>query len=97
MDKDKDLLSALMELLEDSPAGDTPTEDPPQIPFDPAMILKISSLMEEMTRETDDTRLLYALRPFLRPERRQKVDTAAGICRLMRMLPQLMEEEHESS
>ena len=90
-----ELLGTLLSFLD----GEEDTEEPKQTPSampDPSVLLKMASVMGELTQETDDTRLLYALQPFLRPDRRAKVDEAANLCRLMRLLPKLMEDDRET-
>ena len=48
-------------------------------------------LLGQLRAEDETTRLLDAIRPFLSEERRQKLDKAKKLIRLMRMLPMLRE------
>ena len=61
--------------------------------IDPAMIQKILPLVGELTgNDGNDERmaLLYALRPFLRPERRDKVEKAARTAKLIHVGKKLL-------
>ena len=61
--------------------------------LDPNMISRLLPLVGELTSENgNDERwqLLYALRPFLKPERRDKVERAARTARLIRVGKKLL-------
>ncbi len=53
--------------------------------IDPKMIERMLPLLGELNSSSSDERmqLLYALRPFLRPERRDKVERAAKAAKLI--------------
>ncbi len=53
------------------------------------MITKIGPLLANFRQEDDNTRFLRALRPLLGEERQKKLDEAAKILQMMRMLPLL--------
>ncbi len=53
------------------------------------MAAKLAPMLSQLNREDDSTRLLMALRPLLREERRRKIDEAVKILQLMRLLPML--------
>lgn len=75
----------LGDLTQPSPA---PSPSPPTDGgFDPGMLAKLMPLMGELTGGEADERvqLLYALRPFLRPERQEKVDRAVQAAKLLRV------------
>ena len=59
--------------------------------IDPAQIGKIMSVMSKLKTNRDDerTRLLLALKPHLSPPRREKVDTAVKLLKLIDLLPLL--------
>jgi len=63
-----------------------------QLP-DPALLLKLTQLFSLLSSgETDPrTNLLLALRPLVHPEKQQRIDTAARMLQLVRILPQLRE------
>ena len=52
--------------------------------FDGKTLSHFLPLLQELSSSRSDerTQLLYALKPFLRPERREKVDTALRLARL---------------
>lgn len=53
--------------------------------IDPALITKLLPLLGELNQTDSDERLqlLYALRPFLKPERQDKVERAVKAARLI--------------
>lgn len=52
-------------------------------------VMKFAPLLRSVNQEDDSTRLLKALKPFLRDERKKKVDEAIKLLGLMKMLPLL--------
>lgn len=66
--------------------------------IDPAMIQRILPLVGELTGGGNDERmqLLYALRPFLKPERRDKVEKAAKTAKLIHIGKKLLSGMGES-
>ena len=59
--------------------------------IDPAMIQRLLPLVGELTDGSDERmQLLYALRPFLKPERRDKVERAARTAKLIRVGKKLL-------
>ena len=80
-----------------------PAPSPPAAPPQPAALpglagvspdmmnamLRLAPLMNDLQREDDTTRLLQALRPLLSEARRQRVDRAIQMVRMLRILPQL--------
>ena len=52
-------------------------------------ILKIAPLLSSVQQEDDNTRLLYALRPFLKPHRQKRLDESANMMRMFKLLPLL--------
>ncbi|MDR1002852.1 MAG: hypothetical protein LBL82_06260 [Oscillospiraceae bacterium] len=55
------------------------------------MIAKFAPLIGMLGEEDDNTRLLLALRPLMSEEKRRKIDQAAKILRLLKLLPLLSE------
>ncbi len=55
--------------------------------IDPAMLQKLLPVLGQMNRpaSSETAALLYALRPFLKPERRDKVERAAQLARLIHL------------
>lgn len=54
-------------------------------------VMKLAPLLSSMEEETESTRLLSALRPFLGQRRQERLDGSLRILRLMRLLPVLKE------
>ncbi len=61
------------------------------LPFDPMMLLKIGEIWNSAQRQDENTALLLALRPHLKAERREKVDRAVRLLRLMSVFGSLKE------
>lgn len=55
------------------------------------LLMRVAPLLTAANEEDDATRLLAALRPLLGEERRKKLDEAARILKLLRLLPLLRE------
>ncbi|MBR2912945.1 MAG: hypothetical protein IKK51_04470 [Oscillospiraceae bacterium] len=53
------------------------------IPFDPIMLMKLGEMFGSTQKPDDNTALLLALRPHLRSHRRERVDRAVRLLRLM--------------
>ncbi len=83
----------------DSSAADTPPSPPPSPPSsasaaglpDLGTIAKLAPLMGAFSQESDDTRLLQALRPYLHGERADRLDESVKLLRLTRLLPLLQQ------
>ena len=71
------------------PAATSPAAPPPPPPsplggLDPQTIARYLPLLQELTRDTSQTtQLLYALRPFLKDGKQNKVERAARLTRLI--------------
>ena len=61
--------------------GDEPATEEKAPDFDPGLLKKISGLMDG-GRNSKDTKLLEAMRPYLSEKRRSKMDRAMKIARL---------------
>lgn len=77
----------------ETPQQSAPPDELPQI--DPALLLKLTKLFALLNRSEPDPRadLLRALRPLVSEPRRERIDTAARMLQLLRLLPQLRELE----
>lgn len=53
------------------------------LPFDPMLLMKLGELWQSSQKQDENTALLLALRPHLRSERREKVDRAVRLLRLL--------------
>ena len=78
-------LSSLLPLLGSLGGGNLPSEKSEEA----AMLQKLLPLLGSMNRETEDTRLLRALRPYLHGEREQRLDQAIQMMRIAQLLPLL--------
>ena len=78
-------LSSLLPLLGSLGGGNLPSEKSEEA----AMLRKLLPLLGSMNRETEDTRLLRALRPYLHGEREQRLDQAIQMMRIAQLLPLL--------
>ncbi len=80
---------------------------PPPAPVLPALsgvspdmvnaMVQLAPMMNSLQQEDDTTRLLQALRPLLSEARRQRVDRAIQMVRMLRLLPMLQESGMFSS
>lgn len=59
--------------------------------IDMDMIMKIGALMGEMNKSDKNTALLEALRPHLRDENQEKINTAIKLIKLMSLWPIIQE------
>ncbi len=76
------------------PAEDAPCENTDNgggLPFDPMLLMKLGELWQNSQKQDENTALLLALRPHLRSERREKVDRAVRLLRLMTVWKTLRE------
>ena len=49
---------------------------------DPSLMLKLLPLVQDLGQDSDARRLVYALRPYLKPERQDKVERALQLAKL---------------
>lgn len=54
-----------------------------------SIISKISPLLSDISKEDDTTRLLKSLRPFLSENRKQKLDEASKLLKMMKLFSQI--------
>ena len=92
MEKIQSMMSALGGAL---PQEDTPPPPPTPPPsaggLDMAALSKVLPLLGQMNQESEDTRLLAALRPYLHGQRAQRLEESLRLLRLMKLLPLLQE------
>ena len=80
------------------PAATSPAAPPPPPPsplggLDPQTIARYLPLLQELTRDTSQTtQLLYALRPFLKDGKQDKVERAARLARLITIGKRFLKE-----
>ena len=85
-----DLSGLLAGLGSGQPAQPPPSQDG-GFSLNPADLIKIQQLMQQMNTETPNPALLKSLRPLLKEERRHKVDEAIRIMHLLSLLPVLQQ------
>lgn len=88
MSEESDLLATISSLLSSSEE----TEEKPEAiqntqesPFDLEMIMKLGGMMSDFSQEDERMRLLQDLKPFLSDARKDKVDNAVKILRLLKI------------
>lgn len=86
-----DAMSQIMKLAQSfsdpAPPPPRPTPEPSAPSFsgmDPGVMMKLLPLVQELGggQDSNARRLLYALSPYLRPERQAKIDRALQLARL---------------
>ena len=90
---DPDSMARIMQLAQQLSGGQqTAAPPPPAAPappapmssIDPQLIAKFLPLIQEFSRDNSQTtQLLYALRPFLKDGKQEKVERAAKLARLI--------------
>ena len=99
---DPDSLNRVREMAENILGNQSGPSPPPEtdsdsifgdMNIDPVQIGKIMSVMSKLksNRDDDRSRLLLALKPHLSPPKREKVDTAVKLLKLIDLLPLLKE------
>lgn len=96
MSEESDLLATISSLLSSSEE----TEEKPEVvqstqdsPFDLEMIMKLGSMMSDFSKEDERMRLLQDLKPFLSDTRRDKIDSAVKILRLLKIAEKAKNEK----
>lgn len=71
--------------------NEAPPQTVPPKPADDTMtqLLSLAPMLGSLKQEDDTTRLLDAMRPFLSEERRQKLDKAKRLIKVMKLMPLL--------
>lgn len=95
MEKIQSVMAALGGALprEDAPQETAPAPPPPpaDMGVDLAALSKVLPLLGQMNQETEDTRLLAALRPYLHGQRATRLEESMRLLKLMKLLPLLTE------
>ncbi len=91
-------IEEMMAAFGGTPAASPPPETPPAPPDLPDLplgdltpFLKLLPLLGSLQQEDDNAALLHALRPHLGQDRQKRLDEAARMMKLMRLLPLLKE------
>ena len=72
-------------------AAPEPEPAPIDSDFDMSVLFKVLPAIESLSKQDDNTALLHALRPHLQEERRKKLDEAANMMKLIKLLPLIKE------
>ena len=95
MSKIQSAMAALGGMMGEEASSPVATPSPPPPPqangIDTAALARILPLLGQMNQESEDTRLLSALRPYLHGQRAQRLEESMRLLRLMKLLPLLTE------
>ena len=85
-DEGKAQLEGIMDMFRD----DTPSDEKPQESegFDPSMLLKMQKLLSMNSKgaDSDQAKLLRSIKPFLKEERKGKVDKAIQLMNMSKII-----------
>lgn len=88
MSEESELLATLSSLLssdESEQKEEKKSDETASIPFDMDMILKMGSVFSELNADDDRARLLRDLKPFLSDEKKEHVEQAIKILKLLKI------------
>ncbi len=89
MSEESDLLATISSLLSSDTESEPQKEEAENASFDSAfdlgMMMKLGSMMADLNQEDERMKLLYDLKPFLSDSRRDKIDSAVKILRLLKI------------
>ena len=85
MSEESDLLATITSLLASDDTEKEQTKESSDSPIDIGTMMKLGSLLSDFTQEDERTKLLYDLKPFLSDTRRDKIDSAVKILRLLKI------------
>ena len=94
MEKIQSMMSVLGGALPQEEAPPPPPMPPPAPSaggIDMAALSKVLPLLGQMNQESEDTRLLAALRPYLHGQRAERLEESMRLLKLMKLLPLLTE------
>lgn len=91
MAKIQSMMAALGGADTAAPSAPEPSSPPSAGLPDIAALAKLAPLMGALSQESDDTRLLQALRPYLHGERAGRLDESVRLLRLTKLLPLLQQ------
>ena len=88
MSEESDLLETISSLLKSDSESESEKEETPvssDSPFDLGTMMKLGSMLSDFNQEDERMKLLYDLKPFLSDTRRDKIDDAIKILRLLKI------------
>ena len=84
MSEESDLLATISSLLASDEPETEQEKETTDTPFDIGTMMKLGSLLSDFSQEDERMKLLYDLKPFLSGTRRDKIDNAVKILRLLK-------------
>lgn len=89
-------IGALLGMLSSLAGGEAPAvEKAPVTGLDPSLLVRIMQVMNRINEPDRNTQLLQALAPFCGEHRQKRVEEAAQLLRILRLLPLLEGEQRE--
>jgi len=88
MSEESDLLETISSLLSSDSETESKKEETPvssDSSFDLGTMMKLGSMLSDFNQEDERMKLLYDLKPFLSDTRRDKIDDAVKILRLLKI------------
>ena len=85
MSEESDLLATITSLLANDEPENEQSKESTDSALDIGTMMKLGSLLSDFTQEDERTKLLYDLKPFLSDTRRDKIDSAVKILRLLKI------------
>ena len=89
MSEESDLLATISSLLASDTEAEPQKEETQTVSsdssFDLGMMIKLGSMLSDFNQEDERMKLLYDLKPFLSDARRDKIDSAVKILRLLKI------------
>lgn len=95
MEKITEMARGLMGESQTSPSQQTSNTEPrasDRTGFDPGMLSMLGGMFGGKQPQTRSTALLMAMRPYMRPEKQEKLDRAMKIARIVHIASAVMKE-----
>lgn len=90
MSEENNILETITSLLASSESSEEENvvekqEENTDSPIDIGMVLKLGSMFSEFNSDDERARLLRDLKPFLSPDKKEKIDSAIKILKLLKI------------
>lgn len=90
MSEENNILETITSLLASSESSEEENvvekqEENTDSPIDIGMVLKLGSMFSELNSDDERARLLRDLKPFLSPDKKDKIDSAIKILKLLKI------------
>lgn len=95
MSEESELLATLQSLLasDEKEPREEKKEEESTSPFDMEMILKLGSVFSELNADDDRARLLRDLKPFLSSEKKEHIEQAIKVLKLLKIAEKAKNEK----